>query len=80
MRILFPDRFRFTKHSGRIRGCYLDMHGPVRADDLPKFAEIGKEIDLSRATVQRAIDTMKAAGIVSRQGSNNGGQWVIHWQ
>ena len=41
-------------------------------------AQIGKEIGLSRATVQRAIDMMKAAGIVSRQGSNNGGQWIIH--
>ena len=36
--------------------------------------QIGKEIRLSKATVQRAIDGMKAAGIVSRQGSNNGGQ------
>lgn len=35
--------------------------------------QIGKEIGLSNATVQRAIDTMKEAGIVSRQGSNNGG-------
>ena len=42
--------------------------------------QIGKEIGLSRATVQRAIDTMKAIGIVSRHGSNNGGQWVIHLQ
>ena len=36
--------------------------------------QTGKEIRLSKATVQRAIDGMKAAGIVSRQGSNNGGQ------
>ena len=35
--------------------------------------QIGKEIGLSKATVQRVIDTMKEAGIVSRQGSNNGG-------
>ncbi len=34
---------------------------------------------VSKATVQRAIDGVKAAGIVSRQGSNNGGQWLIHW-
>ncbi len=43
-------------------------------------AQIGKEIGLSKATVQRAIDGMKTVGIVSRQGSNNSGQWVIHWQ
>ena len=42
--------------------------------------QIGKEIGLSKATVQRAIDGMKAAGIVTRQGSNNGGQWVIRWK
>lgn len=35
--------------------------------------QIGIEIGLSKATVQCAIDTMKEAGIVSRQGSNNGG-------
>ena len=40
--------------------------------------QIGKEIGLSKATVQRAIDGMKAADIVARQGSNNGGQWLIH--
>lgn len=39
--------------------------------------QIGDEIGLSKATVQRAIDRLKAAGIVSRRGSNNGGQWVI---
>lgn len=39
--------------------------------------QIGKELGLSKATVQRAIDRMKVAGIVARQGSNNGGQWVI---
>ena len=42
--------------------------------------QIGKEIGLSKATVQRAIDGMKAVGIVTRQGSNNGGQWVIRWK
>ena len=41
--------------------------------------QIGIEIGLSKATVQRAIDGMKATGIVTRQGSNNGGQWKIHW-
>ena len=41
--------------------------------------EIGKAIGLSKATVQRAIEDMKVAGIVSREGSNNGGQWLIHW-
>ncbi len=41
--------------------------------------QIGKEIGLSKATVQRAIEGMKVAGIVSRKGSNNGGQWLIHW-
>ena len=41
--------------------------------------EIGKAIGLSKATVQRAIEDMKVAGIVSRKGSNNGGQWLIHW-
>ena len=33
-----------------------------------------------RHAVQRAIDGMKAVGIVTRQGSNNGGQWVIRWK
>ena len=41
--------------------------------------QIGKAIGLSKATIQRAIEGMKVAGIVARQGSNNGGQWLIHW-
>lgn len=39
--------------------------------------QIGNDIGVSKATVQRAIDGLKKAGIVSRRGSNNGGQWVI---
>ena len=39
--------------------------------------QIGNDIGLSKATVQRAIEGLKAAGIVSRRGSNNGGQWMI---
>lgn len=66
-----PEKNR--KRAGLILDCMiLDPHSTA--------VQIGKEIGLSKATVQRAIDTMKAAGIVSRQGSNNGGQWVIHWQ
>ncbi|MBR4236332.1 MAG: MarR family transcriptional regulator [Clostridia bacterium] len=38
---------------------------------------IGNEIGLSKAAVQRAIEGLKAGGIVSRRGSNNGGRWVI---
>ena len=66
-----PEKNR--KRAGLILDCMIrDPHSTA--------VQIGKEIGLSKATVQRAIDTMKAAGIVSRQGSNNGGQWVVHWQ
>lgn len=42
--------------------------------------QIGEEIGISKATVQRAITVMKDVGIVSRKGSNNGGKWIIHWR
>ena len=41
--------------------------------------QIGKNIRVSRATVQRAINEMKKLGILSRKGSNNGGSWIIHF-
>ena len=41
--------------------------------------QIGKNIKVSRATVQRAINEMKKLGILSRKGSNNGGSWIIHF-
>ena len=59
--------------AGRILDCMI--HNPHST-----AVQIGKEIGLSKATVQRAIDGMKAVGIVTLQGSNNGGQWVIRWK
>lgn len=65
-----PEKNR--ARAGRILDCMIrNPHSTA--------VQIGKEIGLSKATVQRAIDGMKAAGIVARQGSNNGGQWLIHW-
>ena len=65
-----PEKNR--ARAGRILDCMIrNPHSTA--------VQIGKEIGLSKATVQRAIDGMKAAGIVVRQGSNNGGQWLIHW-
>ena len=49
----------------------LDPH--VTSDD------IAQKIGLSRATVQRAIAELKTVGILSRNGSNNGGVWIIHF-
>ena len=43
-------------------------------------AQIAMETGFSKVTAQRAIDAMRKAGIISRQGSNSGGQWVIHLQ
>ena len=66
-----PEKNR--ARAGRILNCMIrNPHSTA--------VEIGKAIGLSKATVQRAIDGMKAAGIVTRQGSNNGGQWVIRWK
>ena len=65
-----PEKNR--ARAGRILDCMI--HNPHST-----AVQIGKEIGLSKATVQRAIDGMKTAGIVARQGSNNGGQWLIHW-
>lgn len=42
--------------------------------------QIATDTGLSKVTAQRAIDAMRKAGIISRQGSNNGGQWIIHLQ
>ena len=67
----FPEKQQ--KRATMILDCMI-------RDPRTTAAQIGKEIGLSKATIQRTIDTMKAAGIASRQGSNNGGQWVIHWQ
>ena len=65
-----PEKSRVR--AGRILDCMIrNPHSTAE--------QIGKEIGLSKATVQRAIEGMKAAGIVTRQGSNNGGQWLIHW-
>lgn len=66
-----PEKNR--ARAGRILDCMIrNPHSTA--------VQIGKEIGLSKATVQRAIDGMKAVGIVTRQGSNNGGQWVIRWK
>ena len=66
--VSLPEKSR--ERAGRILDCMIrNPHSTA--------VQIGKEIGLSKATVQRAIEVMKTAGIVSRQGSNNGGIWVI---
>ena len=66
-----PEKNR--TRAGRILDCMIrNPHSTAE--------QIGKEIGLSKATVQRAIEGMKATGIVTRQGSNNGGQWLICWK
>ena len=49
-------------------------------DSHTTASRIGQENGISRATIQRTIDEMKKAKIVSHRGSNNGGSWVIHWE
>lgn len=39
--------------------------------------QLGRKLNVSRATIQRLISEMKTALILSRKGSNNGGAWVI---
>ncbi len=50
----------------------------IREDPSMTAAEIGEKCAISRATVQRTVEVLKSAGILSRRGSNNGGSWVIH--
>ena len=66
-----PEKNR--ARAGRILDCMIrNPHSTA--------VRIGKEIGLSKATRQRAIEGMKVAGIVSRKGSNNGRQWLIQAQ
>ena len=49
----------------------------ISADPHITGEGLGKKLNVSRATIQRVTVEMKNAGILSRKGSNNGGQWVI---
>lgn len=40
----------------------------------PKMAEI---IGVSRKTIQRAINELKATGTICREGSNRNGRWIV---
>lgn len=66
-----PDNIK--KRAGEILKVIMD-------DPSVTSEDIGKKIVLSRATVQRSISEMKSKRILYREGSNNGGKWVINME
>ena len=64
--------------SGKKREKAMVILGEMIDNPHITAQEIGERTGMSRATVQRTISEIKKAGIVSRQGSNNGGIWAIH--
>lgn len=72
---LFGNVLSLLTEKSRDKALMILME--MKKDPHITGAQIGKNINISRATVQRIIGELKIIGVVSRQGSNNGGVWVI---
>ena len=72
---LFGNVLSLLTEKSRDKALMILME--MKKDPHITGAQIGKNINISRATVQRIIGELKEIGVVSRQGSNNGGVWVI---
>ena len=49
----------------------------ISRDQHVSAGKLGEILGVSRATIQRATNEMKSEGILMRQGSSNGGKWII---
>lgn len=52
--------------------------GIIRTNPSISIPVLAEKLSISRATVERAIASLKKKGRISRQGSNKNGMWLIH--
>ncbi len=49
----------------------------IKKDGSRNYADLGKAVGVSEATVKRRLNDMKTKGIIKREGSNKTGYWVV---
>lgn len=72
----FPDNEQQVsgKMSGKMSGKILELLSANSEITIPEMAE---RLGVSRRTIERGLAALRREGLIQRQGSAKGGQWVV---